>query len=1295
MADELMEPGFQPDPIAALEARVQRRRERAESLDSTAAMMPEIYEAEEEVSNERRGHWVDINIGAARAIPGAVEETFELISALDEKMMATVTEWGLPDFRFGYDPRVEDDDTVGFFKLSPEESAQYPLQSMARTVEYGYAKILETMPETERASGAVVNGLAKFTLGFVTGKKALQGLKVAQGASRVARVTNAVLAGGAADAMVFDGHEGRLSDFLAAFDSPVLNNTVTQYLATDMDDTELEGRMKNIFEGAALGLMFDGFLVGIRGLRRWHTNNRIAKEEAKVVTEPQIGRVAETPEVTGKLEVDTEGQSTLIWERRAPRKGDEPGLGPDEAGKIEVMERGGETLQVINVHVERASQRLGKGKELYDAAAQQADERGLRLVSDTSVSDDAARQWERMARDGDDIIDQRVTNPDNVEKVKGQWQTRDNTPVFERAKKPAPEVAPKADDVAAPARDSAEMIDARRMQLADEIRGAVSLTREQAEEFIQAVRDGDDNVTERILADFNEKNIDWSKIESADDIKRVMLETEKVFAELTEFAKGGVQSNAQTKRIGEMLNATGTEVDKLFADVRGGGGIAARFYAAQRIMMSSAAEVIRTAKIAKEFPPDSQQAADALRALQMHAAIQAEVKGAQTEIARALQAMGMIKDAAADNFREFSELRSSFGRGGAGDKAWNNYMDDLLKSRSVNELNRTMELTKFQRMKNILIEYTVNAMLSSPKTHIINLTSNVLNTFIYSADRFLGGSYRYLAKGDKAALREARIDIVSKVTRLDEALKLAKQAWKDGMPVTDVRQRMEFGNRISIKMTGDSWIAKAVNTLGTVVRVPGRALIAGDEFFKAVTRNSEVSVLSFRQADEEALAKGLTYGDEAYEKFVQKRMAQLSDPDILHKDNQRIQMAARDKSRLTTFQESAITDVGAGAMHTLNSVPMVKLVIAPFFRTPMNIIRQSAFDRTPLGYLFKEHRRTLREGHPRDVAEQIARMTSGVAAMTFFYSITGVNDTDSGVQVVGKIPYDSSAKLSRVKDYSIRIGDTWYQFNRLEPMGMWMGAIADMKYAMEYADDEGSAFSYQQAAMGAFLNNVTNKTWAQSFTRILETFEGVATGRQPSVQRATAQLIAGEFGKLIPQFVKASARALEGDDQSFQSEAWDILDIMGERASLWGQQPPKHDLLGRPVPRDAGLSVVLNPFTHIKDSDDPVDKEFYRLGFVLPPMAKTLAGGSVDLTVEEYSKMTGLVADYGLHQVLTGLVEGESWETLTDPMKVALLKQQVNAARQFARQALLADAEVLRRVTQAKVDAAFLLVDEN
>jgi hypothetical protein len=324
-------------------------------------------------------------------------------------------------------------------------------------------------------------------------------------------------------------------------------------------------------------------------------------------------------------------------------------------------------------------------------------------------------------------------------------------------------------------------------------------------------------------------------------------------------------------------------------------------------------------------------------------------------------------------------------------------------------------------------------------------------------------------------------------------------------------------------------------------------------------------------------------------------------------------------------------------------------------------------------------------------------MTTGVAAMVGIWQLVGVGDEDGskGFQVVGKIPYDSSAKLSKVKDYSIRLGDTWYQFNRLEPLGMWLGAVADMKYAVEYADDEEAGFSYQQAALGAFLNNITNKTWAKTFANALELMEGVANGREPNVRRAVAQFSAGEFGKLIPQFVKASARGLEGDDQSFAKEAWEVLDIMGDRSSLWGKQPLKHDLLGRPIKRDAGFSIILNPFTAVKDSDDPVDKEFFRLGFMVKPMAKTLGAGGIDLTVEEYSRMTGLVAKTGLHEVLTALVTDESWATLNDHLKKALLKERITEARTAARGMLLSDPDIARRVSQKSVDAALLLTSED
>ena len=87
-----------------------------------------------------------------------------------------------------------------------------------------------------------------------------------------------ITAGAASDLTVFDPNEGRLSDMLVEFDSPVLNNAVTQYLATDEDDTEMEGRIKNVLEGMAIGGPLE-ILFGIKAFKKAKKTKDMAEKE--------------------------------------------------------------------------------------------------------------------------------------------------------------------------------------------------------------------------------------------------------------------------------------------------------------------------------------------------------------------------------------------------------------------------------------------------------------------------------------------------------------------------------------------------------------------------------------------------------------------------------------------------------------------------------------------------------------------------------------------------------------------------------------------------------------------------------------------------------------------------------------------------------------------------------------------------------------------------------------------------------------------------------------------------------
>ena len=73
--------------------------------------------------------------------------------------------------------------------------------------------------------------------------------------------------------VAFDGQQERLSNLLKEIDNPALNNAVTQYLAADPDDSELEGRMKNVLEGAMIdagvGALFKLFSSGLKASKRY------------------------------------------------------------------------------------------------------------------------------------------------------------------------------------------------------------------------------------------------------------------------------------------------------------------------------------------------------------------------------------------------------------------------------------------------------------------------------------------------------------------------------------------------------------------------------------------------------------------------------------------------------------------------------------------------------------------------------------------------------------------------------------------------------------------------------------------------------------------------------------------------------------------------------------------------------------------------------------------------------------------------------------------------------------------
>lgn len=134
--------------------------------------------------------------------------------------------------------------------------------------------------------GGLAEGFTQFLIPFGAASKSLAlagstlrtslaGARTATAASRATRaglfatsnkIAASAVAGGIADSIAFSGQEQRLANFLIQV--PVLRNGVTEYLAASPDDSEAEGRLKNVLEGLALGGIADVVLGAVRAVRR-------------------------------------------------------------------------------------------------------------------------------------------------------------------------------------------------------------------------------------------------------------------------------------------------------------------------------------------------------------------------------------------------------------------------------------------------------------------------------------------------------------------------------------------------------------------------------------------------------------------------------------------------------------------------------------------------------------------------------------------------------------------------------------------------------------------------------------------------------------------------------------------------------------------------------------------------------------------------------------------------------------------------------------------------------------------
>jgi hypothetical protein len=687
--------------------------------------------------------------------------------------------------------------------------------------------------------------------------------------------------------------------------------------------------------------------------------------------------------------------------------------------------------------------------------------------------------------------------------------------------------------------------------------------------------------------------INFRRIESEDDVKNALASVADAYKKDVDVARRNKITFAETKLSAEQVDAW----DTLMQRRKGEPLNAEQSVAARTLWVSSGTKLQELAQLASAAPSEANLFAFR-KMLATHYAVQNEVIAARTETARALASWRIPVGGGQEMTRALQFTLEQAG-GSELSREMAERISRLSQAGYSRELDQFVRGSVAARTKDAMLEAWINGLLSGPKTHIVNMLSNSSVAFMQMYERAAAAKIGSAMGDGGVAAGEAMAQWSGLVDGLKDAFVYAGKSFKTGETGFGLG-KVDVPNKAAISsdafgLSSSGWLGRTIDVLANnVVRLPSRALAAEDEFFKTIGYRMELRAQAVRQATADVHA-GLVPAD-----GLKGRIAEL-----IENPPESVRLAAVDQATYQTFTNApgALTK---SALKMARDVPAMRIIL-PFIRTPANIMRYT-FERTPLAPLMKQVRADVSAGGARrDLA--LARMGTGTAIM-----LTTADMAMSG-QITGGGPASSTERqaLQRTgwQPYSVKVGDRYFAYNRLDPIGMVMGLSADMVEILANGDEwkEGAeADEIAIAAVAAIGNNTMSKSYLSGLS---DFFEAMSDPKRSS--ESYAQRLAGS---LVPTGVAEIAR--QTDPYMHEVRSWTDA-IRARTPGLSSDLPVRRDLWGRPLSYQSGMGMlydVSSPIYSRKENPEPIDKEMLRLESTasMPRPKASFDGVTVDLT---------------------------------------------------------------------------------
>jgi hypothetical protein len=567
------------------------------------------------------------------------------------------------------------------------------------------------------------------------------------------------------------------------------------------------------------------------------------------------------------------------------------------------------------------------------------------------------------------------------------------------------------------------------------------------------------------------------------------------------------------------------------------------------------------------------------------------------------------------------------------------------------------------------------AALIGPAAHIANLTGNTtqvaVNTLLHQTltpaidkaiAEFTGARSTYqvphsmLTETMGHSIKQAMPELVQGIT---DAI-LAREPNLTRAQLMQSNVASEMANYIYSGANPNPIIGGHQINIGEFLRTQLKLLGVGDAFFKHIVLGREMLQSAYAKAMREL---GPTASDAAVHQRTSEIAKQLDEWRTGLLDYKKLQAMHGDSTaklmrneylktieriheniQREVFQEN-LPEWALSLNKNVRSGPIMKYpgtFVFPFWQTPINVgieaLRYTPFNAIKQGMKLKQLITELHDmqaaqvagtHHPligdaegiaarqREIAHGIAKSAFGTAVMGSLYFLANTGALTGGGPVDPR--EEMLLRQTGWQPYSLKVGDQYVSYQRIEPFSSLFGFASDMSEAVKHGDFKKASTAAERMT-GSMAENLTNKTFLSGLEGLFTMFHDPKQYMGRFVKQMSGSLVPNMVGP-----VPAGSLGRAWDPYYRQTEAFTAEPMMakipGLQERLLKQAGPTGEYRKKP-----GANVVerlISPFSRTQEDTGPAGvaaKVLLAADYPpsLPRRSMNIGGKDIDLTREEY-----------------------------------------------------------------------------